>query len=265
MKIKGIQLMLWLAASLLAPIGPAAIAADTGFLQREIRVEGESYKYQVYVPAAWTPQRKWPVILFLHGAGERGADGFRQTRVGLPAHIRTREIPAVVVMPQCRRGKWWGESDMEAQAFGALDRTMSEFNGDPDRLYLTGLSMGGYGVWAFGYKFPKRFAALAPVCGGVRGRGYFRVPDWHPSSRSPQEPYSEAARGIGRTPVWAFHGEIDRVVPVSESRNMVRALRNSGGDVRYSEYKGVSHNSWDRAYSDREFLDWLLTQRLSER
>ncbi len=138
----------------LAHVAPAA--AETGFLARTVDVHGSSYRYQVFIPAQWNPDEQWPVISFLHGGGERGDDGVRQLDKGLPEILREKpDFPAVVVMPQCRRRTWWGDPAMETQAFATLEATIEEFNGDRSRLYLTGLSLGGYGTWAFGYKYPK--------------------------------------------------------------------------------------------------------------
>lgn len=239
-----------------------ACGAETGFLARTLEVDGAAYDYQVYVPRNWSADREWPVILFLHGLGERGSDGAQQLLRGLPERIReTPDFPAVVVLPQCRRGAWWGDPEMETLAFGALDSAITEFHGDPARVYLTGLSMGGYGAWAFGYARPERFAAIVPVCGGVVSGGSFAVPEWHPLSRSPEDPYAETARAIGSVPVWAFHGAADPRVPVSESRKLTDALEASGGNVRYTEYPGVGHDSWNQAYWEEELIPWMLAQR----
>ena len=238
---------------------------ETGFLSRSVELDGVTYLYQVFVSSGWSPTQKWPVIFFLHGAGESGADGARQTDEGLPEILRRKpDFPAIVVLPQCRRRTWWGARAMEAQAFAALQASMKEFNGDPARLYLTGLSMGGYGTWAFGYKYPKKFAALVPVCGGVTSRRAFPVPNWHPAARAPEDPYTETDDGIGSVPVWAFHGDADRSVPVTESRKLTEALEKAGGNVKYTEYPGVTHNSWDRAYAEEELIAWLLSQRNGE-
>jgi predicted peptidase len=239
---------------------PAVVtAAETGFLHRTVQVDSVTYRYQVYVPASYSPSKKWPVVLFLHGGGERGSDGERQTTVGLPARLRQmKDFPAIVVMPQCRQDVSWGDPLMEAQTFAALDATMKEFNGDSERLYLTGLSMGGYGTWAFGYKYPEKFAALVPVCGGVVASG--QAPAWHPRAKNPHDPYAETASRLTRVPVWAFHGERDNRVPVTESRKLTQAIKSQGGNVRYTEYPGVAHNAWDRAYWEEELLPWLLAQ-----
>lgn len=243
---------------------PQSSAQQTGFLHRTVAVDGVAYKYQVFVPGHWTPDEKWPVILFLHGAGKRGADGARQTEEGLPEVLRQApDFPAVVVMPQCRKRTWWGEPAMEVQTFKALEQSMKELNGDPERVYLTGLSMGGFGTWAFGYKYPKTFAALVPICGGVQDRR-FPAPEWHPLSRAPEDPYRETAIKIAHIPVWTFHGDADRSVPVRESRELHEALLAVGGNVRYTEYAGVGHHSWNRAYNEKELIPWLLSQRKAQ-
>ncbi len=247
--------VLW---SVLAVMSAAARPRETGFLNRAAEVGGVNYRYQVYVPPEWTGSRKWPVVLFLHGAGERGEDGLLQTQVGIATAIRLHRdrFPAVVVMPQCRRSAWWTEPAMEAQALKALEQSIKEFNGDPERTYLTGLSMGGYGTWALAAKYPGRFAALAPICGGVREphRGA-------PAPADAGDPYAPAAAKIGQTPVWIFHGGDDKTVPVTESREMNRALKAAGAAPKYTEYEGVGHNSWDRAYGEADFMPWLLAQK----
>jgi predicted peptidase len=255
---------MFVAILLLTLLLPALAAGrETGFLQRTVEVGSVTYKYQVYVPASYTPSKKWPVVFFLHGAGERGADGERQTDLGLPARLREmNDFPAIVVMPQCGPGLWWGDPEMETQAFAALEQSMKELNGDPDRVYLTGLSMGGYGTWAFGYKYPEKFAALVPVCGGVvANRRFISAPPWHPLSKNPEDPYGETASHLTKIPIWAFHGDADPRVPVTESRKLTEAVKARGGNVRYTEYPGVAHNSWDRAYWEEELLPWLLAQR----
>ncbi|HSR54472.1 MAG TPA: prolyl oligopeptidase family serine peptidase [Acidobacteriota bacterium] len=254
-------------ATLLLTLGAVSCltASDLTFAPRTAEVEGQEFSYRVFIPSDWTAEKQWPVILFLHGAGERGSDNSGQLAVGLGPMIEKHKdtFPAVVVMPQTprQRGAWWGAPEIEAQVLAALDHSMREFNGDPDRVYLTGLSMGGYGTWALAYKHPDRFAALAPVCGGVKPPGFMTPPDWHPASVAPDDPYAETARVIKDIPVWIFHGGADRLVPANESRLMHEALETAGAQVRYSEYAGVGHNSWDQAYSEDEFLTWLLSQK----
>lgn len=232
---------------------------DHGFVDKSIEIDGEKFLYQVFVPYDWTSVEEWPVVLYLHGRGESGSDGKAQASIGIAAAVRRNpsQFPAVVVMPQCRRGAAWNDPRMEQLAFGVLDRAIRDYNGDPQRVYLSGLSMGGYGTFYFGGKYPDRFAALVPVCGGI-------VPPNRSGLRSSDgagDPYAEAARKIGRTPIWIFHGAADPVVPVSESRKMVDALKALGNSVKYTEYPGVGHNSWDRAYSEQGLIGWMLSQR----
>lgn len=236
----------------------------TGFLKREIKIKSQSYCYQIFVPQKFSAAQKWPVILFLHGAGERGADCEHQTQVGLAPAIRKQieTFPAVVVFPQCRRDSVW-IGDMEELALKALDTTVKEFNGDLSRIYLTGISMGGYGTWYLAAHYPQKFAALAPVCGGIippPGRLFPR----NALALIPKDkPYETIAQKIDKTPVWLFHGDADASVPVSESRKMNAALQALGGNVKYTEYPGVQHNSWDNAYAEPELFSWLLAQRLA--
>jgi predicted peptidase len=234
---------------------------ETGFLNRAITVQGTGYRYVVYVPNGWDKHKKWPVILFLHGSGERGEDGLIQSEVGLGGAIRrhVERYPAVVVMPQCWDKVWWADPAMESQVLAALAAAMKEFNGDPARVYLTGLSMGGYGTWSIAAGHPGKFAALVPVCGGIRRR------DDNGTQDGPANQFTEAAKKIGATPVWVFHGNADQSVPVDESRKMVEALKANSGSVKYTEYDGVGHNSWDKAYSEADLPVWLFAQKLEKK
>ncbi len=238
--------------------------SETGFLNRKVTVGSVTYLYQVYVPANWNANQKWPVILFLHGAGERGSDGLIQTEVGIGGAIRRHLdwFPAVVVLPQCSKDSWWPLPAMQAQALEALEKSIQEFNGDRERVYLTGLSMGGYGTWAIAAQNSNKFAALAPICGGIRRPDELRSQPDVPAAQP--DPYAETAKSIGKTPVWVFHGGADPVVPPSESKKMVEALKAAGGDVKYTEFEGVGHNSWDKAYGDPELAKWLLNQKLAK-
>ena len=245
------------AASLLA-VPASAKKTETGFLDRTVNVAGTEYKYQVFVPENWTKKQEWPVILFLHGAGERGEDGLIQTEVGIGTAIRRYRdrFPAVIVMPQCRKNVWWAEPGMGDVAMAALAAAQKEFHGDPTRIYLTGLSMGGYGTWYLAGRYPGKFAAIVPICGGIL------MPDMA-RAQSPDDnaPYTEAAKNIGQqTPVWIFHGGDDPVVPVTESRRMNDAMKALGGEVHYTEYPGVGHNSWEKAYADPELFTWMLSK-----
>jgi predicted peptidase len=238
-------------------------STETGFLNRTVKIGAETYRYQVFVPHDWNRKQKWPVVLFLHGAGERGDDGLIQTEVGVGTAIRryVARFPAIVVFPQCRKNVWWIEEKMQEQALKALEQSIKEFNGDTDRLYLTGISMGGYGTWAIASRNPGKFAALAPVCGGIRPPARAPVPESMKNQDPNIDPYAEAAKKIGGTPVWIFHGGADPVVPPDESRKMNEALKAGGGDVKYTEYEKVGHNSWDKAYAEPELMKWMLEQR----
>lgn len=245
----------------------AARKPETGFLDRTVIVNSQIYRYQVFLPSNWDKKSKWPVIVFLHGYGERGDNGLLQTDIGLPRAIRQREKPTpfVVVMPQCPAEEHvFTDSDMEAVVLEELKQSMKEFHGDPDRTYLTGLSMGGYATWDIAARHAGIFAAYVPVCGGVQPNHD------HPQLRSSlladpsiTDPYAEIARRVGKTPAWIFHGGADPSVPVEESRKMAAALRAAGGDVKYTEYPGVGHDSWVKAYAEPEFIPWLLAQKLN--
>ena len=240
----------------------------TGFLDRTVTVQGTAYKYQVFVPDAWTPQQKWPIILFLHGAGERGDDGLLQTDVGIATAIRNDRgrFPAVIVMPQCRENVWWIQSPMDDLAIAALEAATKEFHGDTQRTYLTGLSMGGYGTWHLAGKYPGRFAALIAICGGIRPpeKTLRELPELAKFAQ-PDDPktYSDAAAKVGKTPVWIFHGSDDDTVPVVESQRMNAAMKALGGEVHYTEYPGVGHESWNKAYAEPDLFTWLLSKSLN--
>jgi predicted peptidase len=232
---------------------------ETGFLDRLVSVAGKQFRYQVYLPAAFTPRRAWPVILFLHGVGERGEDGLRPTEVGIGSAIRrnARRFPVLVVFPQARTEYHGWRGDAAAAALRALDRTVAEFRGDPRRLYLTGLSMGGSGTLRLAAENPGRFAALAPVS-----------PDFgdelgspRPHAGDPSDPYLALARALGKTPVWIFQGEEDTAPPPAVTRRLVRTLERFSAEVRYTEYPRVGHNAWDPAYAAPELIPWLLAQR----
>lgn len=230
---------------------------ETGFLNRRVRSAGRERAFQVFVPPEYDGRRDWPVILFLHGSGERGDDGARQTTIGLPAAIRRDAscYPALVVMPQAPIGATWlGEASTVALA--ALDQTVAEFGGDPARVYLAGMSMGGNGAWAMAGADPGRFAALIVVCGFVRGQGEFGAA----LGGDPATLYPRLARRIAGLPVWIVHGGADPVVPVSESRRMHEALEAAGATARYRELPGTGHNSWDAAFADPEMIHWLFAQ-----
>jgi predicted peptidase len=236
----------------------------TGFLNRTVVLNGVAYPFVVYVPRDWTPSRAWPVILFLHGAGERGSDGLRPTQVGLGSAIRfaPERVPAVVVFPQAPLEERWIGLPAEA-AMDALAQASAEFHGDPERTYLTGLSLGGFGTWHLALLHPHTFAALVPVCSGIVPHGSASSVRQSPLTQAAGDPYRFTAEQLHHLPVWMFHGADDDVIFPSESRSMQAALQVAGGKVRYTEYPKTGHNAWDRAYAEADLWTWLFQQRRS--
>ena len=253
-----VRWILGLVALVVLALPSAALAAETGFLDRTVRVEGKDYAYQVYVPRKRLEGSK-PVILALHGAGERGSDGLFQTEVGLAGAIRRHHDrwPAIVVFPQAPTGEIWAGVPAKV-AMAALARAEKEFRTDPDRVYLAGLSLGGNGVLRLAYEQPERFAAVVPVCPFV---GPFRGLPPIASVPPGGDAYAALATRIARLPVWSIHGDADAVVPVEHSRNLVAALKAAGGQVTYKELPGVNHNAWDPGFRDEALPQWLFQQR----
>ena len=236
--------------SVLGGLLSAAAPSKGGSLEtRTARVGATDYSYQVHVPASVGDAP--PVIIFLHGVHQRGAGGFLPESGAAGALVRRylARVPAVVLLPQCRAGSYWSNPFMDEMVSTAIAQTCSEFKADSARLHLTGVSMGGYGVWHFASQYPGRFAALVPICGGVPGRD--------------GERFKRLAEKVGRTPTWIFHGADDRIVPVEDSRRMAAALEASGGDFKYSEYEGVGHAVWTNVLAERGLMPWLLAQRLA--
>ncbi len=223
------------------PTPTAENPTHPGFHVRSVKTDQGDRKYTVYVPEGYDGSKAYPVILFLHGAGERGEDGIVPAQVGLGPAIYNRPggVPAIVVFPQARRTWSAGSPDSQA-ALKALDDVMAAYKVDPKRVLLTGLSMGGHGSWDLATAMPERFAAVVPICG-------------------PGEP--EAADRLKALPVWTFCGDADRDDTVLNLRAMVGALKRQGGTARLTEYRGVGHNSWDRAYNNPELIDWMLAQQ----
>ncbi|MGL4463361.1 MAG: dienelactone hydrolase family protein [Planctomycetia bacterium] len=210
-----------------------------------------------------TPERPlaagelYPLVIFLHGAGERGDDNEAQLVHGVKEFAKDsarKDFPCFLVAPQCPEGKKWVEvdwsamthvsptepSESEALLVALIDDLVKEHPIDPARLYVTGLSMGGYGTWDLICRYPERFAAAGVVCGGGD---------------------ETAAPKAAKIPVWVFHGAKDGAVPVERSRNMIAALKKAGGSPKYTEYPEVGHNSWDAAYADPDFMSWLFAQK----
>ena len=246
----------FVAAAIPGPV--AAQGIQTGFLDRTVPLDGVTYRYQVYVPHAYDGTGSWPVILFLHGSGEKGRDGLLQTEIGLGGAIRrySDRYPALVVFPQTPE-TWQGLGARVALA--ALDQSIAEFKTDPNRVYLTGLSMGGNGAWYLAYHHPERFAAAVVICGWISEWREGLYPAIPPAG-SP-DPFRAVAERVAAIPIWIFHGADDSVVPVEESRRMAAALEAAGADVRYTEFPGVNHGAWDPAFALDELPAWLLGQR----
>lgn len=232
---------------------PSPDRAHGGFVAREVAVNGEMRRYQAFVPSRAAGGAKPPVLVFLHGSGEIGEDGVKPTLIGLGPHLRSHadDFPAIVVFPQIREGESW--DDGADFAFAALRAASAEFNGDPDRTYATGLSLGGYGVWTLARLQPRLFAALVPICGGI-GRD------------TATAPYAETARQFRDEPIWIFHGAKDDDVLPEQSRRIAAELKSIGArDARYTEFPDANHNAWDPAYATPELWTWLWQQRRAKR
>jgi predicted peptidase len=200
--------------------------------------------YLLFVPAAYgaDPGKKWPLILFLHGRGETGTRLNKLKVHGIPKKVETqRDFPFIVVSPQCQYEFCWRYELPTLNAL--LDEVVATQAADTQRIYITGLSMGGYGAWSLACLHPERFAALVPICGGG-------------------DP--AAVCSLKNVPVWAFHGALDEIVAPEQSQAMVDALQACGGNVRFTLYPDLGHDSWTRTYDNPALYDWLLQQHRSE-
>ena len=195
--------------------------------------------YLLYLPKNYNKEEKFPLLIFLHGAGERGDDVAVAGRHGPFKYAKEgKDYPFIMVAPQCKKDKYWGNYLESLNDF--LDNIIENYNVDTSRIYLTGLSMGGTGTWLWLMANPERFAAAAPVCGeGIC---------WY-------------ACRIAHKPIWVTHGDSDQTVAYSESVNMVEALKKSGGEPIFTTLEGVGHNAWDYAYTD-ELTEWFLKHTL---
>lgn len=237
---------------------------ETGFLDRSVTVSGVEYRYQVYVPREFNRKQKLPMIVALHGGGEYGSDGMKQTNVGLAPAIRRNpeRFPAIVIFPQAKSdGKpGWQLAGGEA-AIAAVDKSIKEFNVDAKRIILTGLSAGGNGAWSLASRYPKKFAAIVPVCAFVsKFKGRASAIDY-PALAAGDDPYTDVAKKVAKLPIWMFHGAKDDVVLPDESRKMFDALKKLGANVQYTELPNANHNAWDAAYANEELIKWMLSQR----
>lgn len=214
--------------------------------------------YRILSPAKIEPGATYPLVIFLHGAGERGDDNKRQIDLGgslfLDAKNR-KDFPAFVIFPQCPNGKrWvevdWGElkphqqpakpSEPMSLVIELVPSLMKSLPIDPSRIYLMGLSMGGFGTWDLAARHPEWFAAAVPICGGAD---------------------DSTAPLLAKLPVWTFHGDQDSTIHVSRTRSMVEALKKAGGNPKYSELPGISHDAWSPAFATPELLPWLFARK----
>jgi len=246
--------MLIVVLSALLPVRARAASEDFEALKYQ-GTDGATLLYRLLKPGDLdTAEKKRPLLLFLHGAGERGSDNQAQLKWGAEM-MRTaaKQHGCFVLVPQCPRERKWAEVDWSKlthempQApsepmrltLEVIDELKEKYPIDPDRLYVMGLSMGGYGTWDAIQRWPEMFAAAVPICGGGDETSADRI----------------------KCPVWAFHGEADTAVPVTRSRKMIEAIKAAGGKPKYTEYPGVGHNSWSAAFADPELLKWLFAQK----
>jgi predicted peptidase len=249
MRVSGIILLMLLTAARLA-FGQRASDMKTNSTQTAQhlateRAERLTADYLLFLPKDYNAKlgKRWPLILFLHGAGERGTNVWLVAKHGPPKIVQQNpEFPFIVVSPQCLPDKIWSNETL----ISLLDDIVSEYAVDTNRVYLTGLSMGGYGAWELGLTYPERFAAIAPICGG----GEFITPFLASGKKA------EALKSLG---VWAFHGAKDPVVPLRESERMVDLLKKIGvKEVKFTVYPDAEHDSWTQTYDNQELYDWFL-------
>jgi predicted peptidase len=229
---------------------PAAAADQkTGFLTKTFKNDdGTTSEYVVFVPHDYDGSKAYPVILFLHGAGETKGGKKMPAEVGIGTAIKKTEkaFGFITVIPQAESVKtrvgqrWYSTNPDGKRALAILDAVQKEYKTDPDRVYLTGLSMGGFGTWQMAFAHPDKWAAIVPICGGGDPK---------------------AAETIKDIPCWCFHGAADSVVKADLSRRMIEAIKGAGGKPKYTEFPGVGHNSWDQAYATAELWTWLAEQK----
>jgi predicted peptidase len=234
-----------LAATLLLAIGPAlptqarsaaASAQEAKSFEGKITITAK-LDYLLSLPTDYGKSRKsWPLVLFLHGAGESGSDLAKVKVHGPPKLVEANgPFPFILVSPQSP-GRGWNPDVLNA----LLDSIIKQYRVDKDRVYLTGLSMGGYGTWSLAAAHPEKFAAIAPLCGGGNP--------------------ADAAKLV-KIPTWVFHGAKDNTVPLKRSEEMVEALKAAGGNPKFTVYPEAGHDCWTTTYANPEFYQWLLAQR----
>ncbi|MBN1942837.1 MAG: prolyl oligopeptidase family serine peptidase [Phycisphaerae bacterium] len=198
--------------------------------------------YLLYLPETYGRDKQpLPLILFLHGSGERGKNPNIIAKFGPPkTALKQKGFPFIVLAPQCPANKWWTDADVSDMVMALLDKVCKEYLVDTDRIYLTGMSMGGFGAWDLAQKYPERWAALAVVCGG--GNPYLQM-------------------RLKHLPTRVFHGAKDRNVPLFMAQQMVGTLRQVGGQVDLKVYPDLAHNVWDVTYDDPKLYEWFLSHR----
>lgn len=234
-----------------------------GFIKQEVQTAQGVHRFFIYRPTHATPGEKLPVILYLHGGGESGDDGILPTQVGIGPVVQQTlgYFPFLVVFPQCTDRGFWAMPDMAQRALDALELAIRSYDGDPDRVYVTGNSMGGFGTWYLQARHPGRFAALAPICGGVKPPPFIKIPKSQQIVDLDGDTYASMAEKVGMTPTWIFHGSLDPLVPPRASRKMAAAIRRRGGLVRHTEWRGVGHAAEVPTYAEPTLFEWFLKQR----
>ncbi len=227
-------------------------SAQEGFVPLSANKRAGELPAVMWVPPTYTAEQKWPLIIYLHGSGERGVDNEKQVRVGIGSYIYQHPewfSSCLVLMPQCPPDHAWTRRDaarfdklspVQDELDATIAAALREYNVDPDRVTLTGASMGGYGTWSYGAEHIDRFAALAPLCGGG---------------------FPEDAKTLAQVPIWAHHGDRDLLVRPNVTREMVDAVNAAGGNVTLTMHDNTGHNVWDKAYNRPEFIQWLLSQK----
>lgn len=246
----------------------------TGFIDQVIHLNGSSSHdvgsrpagcasraYQVYVPRTYSPEREWPLVLFLHGAGEGGSDGLLPTEFQLGSAIRRHAdlFEAVVVFPQQRPAPYWSHTDLSL-ALACLEQTCQTWRIDRKRLLLCGVSSGATGAWSLALRNPRRFAGLLIVAGQVGPSTAVPASESVVPAKA-GDPHRWLARQLRQLPIWIHHGDADPLFSVQDARRTAAALRAEGAPMRYSELPGFGHNVWDVAFYSEEVLRWLLSQR----
>lgn len=249
------------ACMLLFVMSLPSLAADVKDLYEARTFKGSTgeLNYRLLKPKDYDPSKKYPLVIFFHGAGERGSDNAKQLVHGakdFASDANREKYPCFVIAPQCPDGQQWVNvpwsddkhtmpkepSKPMALALELLDTFPKEFSIDTNRIYATGLSMGGFGTWDIIQRRPEFFAAAAPICGGGDVAG---------------------AKSLVKLPIWVFHGDSDGAVKTQRSRDMVAALKAAGGSPKYTEYEKTGHDSWSPTYRDPKFMEWLFSQKKS--